>query len=259
MALFDCTECKKEISDKADKCPNCGCPIESTTKTVNPNKKSASNNYKKFNFNDNEVELDYSKLMVHHNKNTKKDIKSYIKIAIWLFISSLFLLVVAINLGQKNFLGSLAGLFSLLFFAGSVGHIYKALRTVFSIGSKKSLRNEIENMRYHYYADNIKIFSSVPYDLEYEVTSAIHASSKEYLIRQAYLMKADALISVNLQKYSSSSTSGGTNLAGQNRVHTDVSTHENWSADAIIIKSENYYAPFCQINEDGSIEMTQNS
>ncbi len=28
MALINCPECGKEVSDKADKCPNCGCPIE---------------------------------------------------------------------------------------------------------------------------------------------------------------------------------------------------------------------------------------
>lgn len=28
MALIKCNECGKEISDKADKCPNCGCPIK---------------------------------------------------------------------------------------------------------------------------------------------------------------------------------------------------------------------------------------
>ncbi len=27
MALIQCTECGKEISSKADKCPHCGCPI----------------------------------------------------------------------------------------------------------------------------------------------------------------------------------------------------------------------------------------
>lgn len=27
MSLIECPECKKEISDKASSCPNCGCPI----------------------------------------------------------------------------------------------------------------------------------------------------------------------------------------------------------------------------------------
>ena len=28
MALINCSECGKEISDKASNCPNCGCPVE---------------------------------------------------------------------------------------------------------------------------------------------------------------------------------------------------------------------------------------
>ena len=30
MALINCPECGKEISDKAEACPNCGCPINSS-------------------------------------------------------------------------------------------------------------------------------------------------------------------------------------------------------------------------------------
>ena len=34
MALIKCSECGKEISDKATNCPNCGCPIEKETRKV---------------------------------------------------------------------------------------------------------------------------------------------------------------------------------------------------------------------------------
>ena len=27
MALIKCPECKKEFSNQAEKCPNCGCPV----------------------------------------------------------------------------------------------------------------------------------------------------------------------------------------------------------------------------------------
>lgn len=32
MALINCPECNKEISDKAQSCPHCGCPINLNSK-----------------------------------------------------------------------------------------------------------------------------------------------------------------------------------------------------------------------------------
>ena len=37
MALIKCNECGKEISDKADKCPNCGCPVKKQPYTISIN------------------------------------------------------------------------------------------------------------------------------------------------------------------------------------------------------------------------------
>jgi len=37
MALISCTECGKEVSDKASSCPNCGAPISSNgSVSLNP-------------------------------------------------------------------------------------------------------------------------------------------------------------------------------------------------------------------------------
>ena len=45
MALINCPECGKQISDQAGACPNCGCPIGESdlkaTKKVNPKRKKA--------------------------------------------------------------------------------------------------------------------------------------------------------------------------------------------------------------------------
>jgi len=35
MALITCKECGKEISSKAEKCPNCGCPVNNVTQNMN--------------------------------------------------------------------------------------------------------------------------------------------------------------------------------------------------------------------------------
>jgi hypothetical protein len=34
MALINCPECKRKVSDKAELCPNCGCPIRAQTATT---------------------------------------------------------------------------------------------------------------------------------------------------------------------------------------------------------------------------------
>jgi len=36
MALTKCTECNREISDKAETCPHCGCPSSSVAKATGP-------------------------------------------------------------------------------------------------------------------------------------------------------------------------------------------------------------------------------
>ena len=42
MALIKCSECGKEISDKAKSCPNCGSPV-STINAENRNQGDANN------------------------------------------------------------------------------------------------------------------------------------------------------------------------------------------------------------------------
>ena len=37
MALIDCVECRKQVSDKAKNCPNCGYPINSKSEYTNSN------------------------------------------------------------------------------------------------------------------------------------------------------------------------------------------------------------------------------
>lgn len=34
LALIKCSECGKEISDRARSCPHCGCPVEGTEELV---------------------------------------------------------------------------------------------------------------------------------------------------------------------------------------------------------------------------------
>ena len=36
MSIIKCSECNKEISDKADKCPHCGNPMQEKQQSYNP-------------------------------------------------------------------------------------------------------------------------------------------------------------------------------------------------------------------------------
>lgn len=42
--MIKCTECGKEISDKAEKCPNCGCPIQNEIQSVQNNQPEKKKN-----------------------------------------------------------------------------------------------------------------------------------------------------------------------------------------------------------------------
>ena len=42
MALLKCTECGHDVSEYADKCPNCGCPIDIIKSSIKLNKESCS-------------------------------------------------------------------------------------------------------------------------------------------------------------------------------------------------------------------------
>ena len=45
MALINCPECGKEISEKAGSCPNCGCPLNTIEKAVEESKKTDGVHY----------------------------------------------------------------------------------------------------------------------------------------------------------------------------------------------------------------------
>lgn len=48
MALIHCMECDKEISDKSESCPNCGCPTSLTIEAINKAKLMEENKDKMF-------------------------------------------------------------------------------------------------------------------------------------------------------------------------------------------------------------------
>lgn len=75
MALIKCSECGKEINDKAKVCVNCGCPIETLTNNKNHKEqndssiriKTSNNKYYEKEINIKTVELDFEKIKSKKN------------------------------------------------------------------------------------------------------------------------------------------------------------------------------------------------
>lgn len=93
MALIKCTECGKEFSDKADACPNCGCPTEKMTtpeheevgKVEGQSSDSESNETKK------EVPTEEKAVKKEKNPNTKKIIIGIIAAIVVIGAAAFFL------------------------------------------------------------------------------------------------------------------------------------------------------------------------
>ena len=67
MSMIKCPECGKEISDKAEKCPNCGCPMEEIKKIVSDDDYQAEQQYQDM----------LNRLKARENKKSVSIAKSY--------------------------------------------------------------------------------------------------------------------------------------------------------------------------------------
>lgn len=234
MALIKCVECGKEISDKAESCINCGCPINiSLNKNLNE-KKKVLNKYKKFNF-DYMKELENDpKLKKHYQKFKRMESKFFAIVAIIAYVLSFWLTSVS-----KSNPG--VGLLMIISFIIAIFSTIVSIKSFFSKSTKVNLKNEIKEI---YYKKMIKTFSSIPQDLDYDEISLIEATSKNELLDEAYYLNADALINVQVQKYTTSDTKSKFNgIGAQRRIDTKVTKHENWTAGAVKVNTDIYYEP----------------
>lgn len=65
--LIKCTECNHDVSDKAEKCPNCGCPVEEIKKCIKSKKREQM------------VNILVSQKLTTHQQNKKKYDEEWIK------------------------------------------------------------------------------------------------------------------------------------------------------------------------------------
>lgn len=230
MALIKCIECNKEISDKAKSCPHCGCPVNiNETSTIKNNKPSK---YKKFDFNHMQKVIDNPKLISKNKGDMRKGS------IVTVIIGMIFFLIANSIDGSSN----AGGMFALGCYIFSIAFFYFSIRLFFNSMSKRATKGNIEELiKENYYKEKIEVFSNVPEDLDYKEISFLEANSKDELLNEAFDLNADALINIQVQKYTSSDTKSHFNGIGvQRSIKTDVKEHENWTATAITINS-NYY------------------
>ena len=96
--LIKCSECGKEISDKASACPNCGCPIEIILNIINQEiskEKIENENYQTINSNqticDSNINTNKYENEKKQNKNTKLDTGEKVIVIITAIVFSVML------------------------------------------------------------------------------------------------------------------------------------------------------------------------
>lgn len=217
MALVNCPECNNQVSNLAQACPSCGYLVNHPP----VDEVKTNSEYKKFDFNQIKKIEEDPKFIEKCKIEIQKGARTLFLIAIGLFI---FTFTIGTFKG-----GHLVGITFMLSLILSVYVLSKALKVRFSANLNLYPQFKIIDF---YYKKNIKKFTTVPKDLNYKVIAAVTADTELNLLKKAYDLRADALINLYVQKYTSNDLNGS------------VKKHENWTADAVIVNSELYYEPF---------------
>lgn len=234
MALINCMECNKEISDKSEKCIHCGYPIseieKNTTETFDQstiNDKLKELNYKKFNF------TNYNKI-IENEENLKKAQKHEKKESLkGLIISPIafILCIILANTFDKSHNDFMTGLLSLGALASLLfifAYFYSFILSFTKYRAKKLLTSAV----LHHYDNGLPLRKNLENNVEYKEIDFIEGDDRENFIKAAYNKQADAIINVNKSTRTISSTS--TSGFGRNKTistsHKDV---EDWTGTAV--------------------------
>lgn len=215
MALVNCPECNNQVSNLAQACPSCGYLVNHPS----IDEVKTNSEYKKFDF-------DQIKKIEEDPKFIEKCKTEMQKGKRVTFLIAAGLLVFALVAG--NFRGQLAGVICILLLISSI-YVFRMAFNVRSVANS-NLYPQFKIIDF-YYKKNIKKFTTVPKDLNYKVIAAVTADTELNLLKKAYDLRADAVINLHVQKYTSNDLNGS------------VKKHENWTADAVIVNSELYYEP----------------
>lgn len=233
MALIICEDCGKEISDKSIQCIGCGNPIEKTKKLESEKDEDISyksNNFKKFNFDEILKWLDDSdnqKIASHFAKEKQKGLlKSFILIITLLIVVTLLGLILD------------AGILLLI---GTVSICIFGISSFFNIVINNNASEYIKKSILLYYEKYLP-FIQQPSNESFTTLKYIKATSREAIIRQAFEMRADAIINVDSRTYTTSKIRSSFNGVGAQRsIDTKVTTHEDWSGTPIVFNNNHYH------------------
>ena len=115
----------------------------------------------------------------------------------------------------------------------------------FRINRLSFLSNFKEIFFEKYYKVKLQKISKITDESLYTTIAFINGVSKDDLYEQAFKLKADALMDLNLQKYTSTNVSSHFNgIGAQRAVRSKVNNHENWTAYAINFKTSTFHEPF---------------
>lgn len=194
-----------------------------TLKTIKDN----TNNYKKFDFSQITDLLKNEEVIHHLTKKTKRTQA-----------------VVAIILIPLGLILCTASLWWIILVLIGLRSAYMA-SPFFRVNRLSFLSNFNEIFLKKYYQVKLQKVSKIADESLYTTIAFINGVSKDDLYAQAYKLKADALMDLNLQKYTSTNVSSHFNgIGAQKAVRSKVDNHENWTAYAINFNTSIYHEPF---------------
>lgn len=199
--------------------------------------KNKQHNIKKINFEEIENTVNninsFSEYKKEQNKEIKRIFKKNLKIFVPLFI--LFYISMLLKNDTMGMIIFIGFLFYGIYFLSSI------LSILYLLASKQEYHYEgyLRAQIFRLYKENLSILNFIPDNLNYEVIKMIEDSSSTYesakngLIREAYELKADAIINLNHNSSKSSSVSTQQTLTSGKEIKTSVVSEHNIQGIAI--------------------------
>lgn len=226
MALINCKECDKEFSDKAQACPNCGCPLENKQSNIVYNKTFTE-----------ECPIEIRGNEVYYYDNEEAFMPKTGRIAIFLLVIwNLYMLYLLFNLKDINFL---------LFFLMWVG-VHKGIQLISKLYYWKKTGEKLEEKKkkelriiLDYFQKRFPIYTEMKSNFRIiEVVNAEYSSKSKTMFSiymDAYKCKADAIV-INSDT-SSTNVKGNISSSG-GRVYGNTSSIITHNIMATLVKIE---------------------